>query len=396
MAVFDGSVKTQRRVSDPLTDKRVSLLAALVLPSINTPAALVYPGTDVSIVHGNQQLHVDQNRMMKVGMNQDVAIGMNETYLVSMNRTMTVMMNYTRDVLVNSMINVTGNYSKNVLCNYMKNITGNSTNVITGFYSKSVTQDYTKTIIGTSTNVITGIYSKTVHSNYLKHVQGTSSNTVIGDYTKLLSANYVKVVTGNSNVQVTSESVVQYIGNHSRTFGGDHTHYISGKNTHTTIGPTIRTEIDVTVSQQVDNHVDAHPSNLNEDKAHWFTKADKKGSWQRYLKLDYTSGFYNSGSIFKLDVNGANYGVNGTTNAVFVEKMDCGFNKNEIGCAKNKWHGVSMQGAGVIAKVAVNTSKAVVATAHAGAASVKFLGGILQAVPAKIQAGVTWAINQFM
>jgi hypothetical protein len=34
------------------------------------------------VVHGDQQLHVDQNRMMKVGMNQDVAIGMNEVYLV--------------------------------------------------------------------------------------------------------------------------------------------------------------------------------------------------------------------------------------------------------------------------------------------------------------------------
>jgi len=396
MAVFDGSVKTSRRVADPLTDKQVSLLADLTLGAINTPGALLYPGTDVSVVHGDQQLHVDQNRFMKVGMNQDVTIGMNEVYLVDMNRTMTVIGNYTRDVKMNSLIDVTGNYTKHVICNYFKNVTGNSTNVITGFYSKSVTLDYTKTIIGSSTNAITGIYSKTVQSNYLKHVQGTSSNTVVGDYSKLLSANYLKVVTGNSNVQVTSESVVQYIGNHSRTCGADHKMYIAGTNTHTTIGPTIRTEIDVTVSQQVDNHVDAHPSNLNEDKNNWFTAADKKGSWQRYLKLDYTSGFYNSGSIFKLDVNGANYGVNGTTNAVFVEKMDCGFNKNEIGVAKDKWHGVSMVGAGVIAKAAVNTSKAVVATAHAGGASVKFLGGILQAVPAKIQAGVTWAINQFM
>lgn len=396
MAVFDGSIKTARRIKDPITDRRVSSVASITLATINTPDALLYSGTDVSVVHGDQQLHVDRNRMMKVDMNQNVTIGMNEVYLVDLNRSMTVLGNYARDVKMNSLIDVTGNYTKNVICNYFKNVTGNSANIITGFYSKSVTLDYTKTIIGSSTNIITGIYCKTVQSNYQKQISGTSRNTVVGDYTKLLNANYVKVVTGNSNVQVTSESVVQYIGDHSRTFGGDHTHYISGKNTHTTIGPTIRTEIDVTVSQQVDNHVDAHPSNLNEDKSHWFTAADMKGTWQRYLKLDYTSGFYSAGSIFKLDVNGANYGVNGTTNAVFVEKMDCGFNKNEIGCTKNKWNGVSIQGAGVIAKVAVNTSKAVVATAHAGGASIKFLGGILQAVPAKIQAGVTWAINQFM
>jgi hypothetical protein len=396
MAVFDGSIKTARRVKDPVTDKRVVTVASISLATINSSAALLYPGTDVSVVHGDQQLHVDQNRIMKIGMNQDVTIGMNEIYLVDMNQNITVMQNYTRDVMMNSLINTTGNYTKNVLSNYVKNVTGSSSNAIFGFYSKNVALDYTKTITGTSTNMITGIYSKTVQSNYLKHVQGSSTATIIGDYNKSVISNYVKVVTGNSNVRVTSQSIVSYVGDHSRTFGNDHKMYISGTNTQTTIGPTIRTEIDVTVSQQVDNHVDAHPSNLNEDKNHWFTAADKKGTWQRYLKMDYTSGFYSSGSIFKLDVNGANYGVNGTTNAVFVEKMDCGFNKNEIGCAKNKWNGVSIVGAGVIAKVAVNTSKAVVATAHAGGASVKFLGGILQAVPAKIQAGVTWAINQFM
>lgn len=396
MAVFDGSIKTARRIKDPVTDKRVVSVASITMAAINTPAALLYPGIDVSVVHGDQQLHVDQNRIMKVDMNQNVTIGMNEIYLVDMNQHITVMQNYTRDVMMNSLINTTGNYVKNVLSNYEKNVTGSSSNTIFGFYSKIVALNYFKTITGSSTNTITGIYSKTVQSNYLKHIEGTSTATIIGDYSKSVVANYVKVVTGNSNVQVTSLSTVSYVGDHSRTFGNDHKMYIAGTNTHTTIGPTIRTEIAVTVSQQVDNHVDVHPSNLNEDKSHWFTKADAKGSWQRFLKLDYTSGFYNSGSIFKLDVNGANYGVNGTTNAVFIEKMDCGFNKNEIGCAKNKWNGVSIVGAGLIAKAAVNTSKAVVATVHAGGASVKFLGGILQAVPAKIQAGVTWAINQFM
>ncbi len=129
MAVFDGSVKTARRVKDPVTDRTVASVASVTLAAINTPAALLYPGTDVSVVHGDQQLHVDQNRMMKVGMNQDVTIGMNEVYLVDMNRTMTVLGNYTREVKMNSLIDVTGNYTKNVVCNYFKNVTGNSANI---------------------------------------------------------------------------------------------------------------------------------------------------------------------------------------------------------------------------------------------------------------------------
>jgi len=150
------------------------------------------------------------------------------------------------------------------------------------------------------------------------------------------------------------------------------------------------------VTQQNDGHVDTHSDNLNQEKNEWFTTANRKGTWQRYLKLDYTTGLYNSGSIFKVDVNGANYGVNGSANAMFVEKFDCGGFKNEALVTKTKLNGLSMIVAGITTKAAVSTSKAVVATAHAGAASVKFLGGILQAVPAKIQAGVTWAINQFM
>ncbi len=396
MGVFNGSAKVLRRVADPRTDKQVSVLASLALQNINSTGALLYPGTDVSVIHGDQQLHVDRNRMMRVDMNQDVTIEMNEVYLVDMNRSMTVRGNYTRDVLMNSLINVTGNYSKNVICNYTKTITGNSVNAITGFYSKSVTSDYIKTITGTSTNTITGVYTKIVQSDYCKQIVGSSTNKVTGDYTKLLSANYVKVVTGNSSVEVLAESMVQYVGNHSRTCGADHKYYIAGTNTHTTIGPTIRTEIDVSVTQQVDNHIDAHPSNLNEEKNTWFTTADKKGSWQKFLKLDYTSGLYNSGSILKLDVNGANYGINGSTNAIFVDKFDCGGFKNEALITKNKINGLTVSVAGITSKAAVNSGEFIVNCAHAGASSIKFLGGILQAVPAKVQAGVTWAINQFM
>jgi hypothetical protein len=120
MAVFDGSIKTARRIKDPITDRTVPSVASITLAAINTPAALLYPGTDVSVVHGDQQLHVDQNRVMKVDMNQNVTIGMNEVYLVDLNRSMTVLGNCARDVKMNSLIDVTGNYTNNVICNYFK------------------------------------------------------------------------------------------------------------------------------------------------------------------------------------------------------------------------------------------------------------------------------------
>lgn len=396
MAVFDGSIKTARRVKDPVTDKRVDSVASITMAAINTPAALLYPGTDVSVVHGDQQLHVDQNRIMKIGMNQNVTIGMNEIYLVDMNQHITVMQNYTRDIMMNSLINTTGNYMKNVLSNYEKNVTGSSSNTILGSYSKIVALNYIKTITGSSTNTITGTYSKTVQSNYLKHIQGTSTATIIGDYSKSVVSNYVKVVTGNSNVQVTSLSTVSYVGDHSRTFGNDHKMYISGKNTHTTVGPTIRTEIDVAVTQQIDNHVETHPTNLLQEKNQWFSIATMKGTWQKALKLDFTTGPTISGAIFKLDANVINYGVNGTTNAIFIDKFDCGGFKNEALAIKTQINGFSQRVGGATVKAYGYAGKACAATMHAGAASAKFLGGIFQAVPGKIQAGVTWAINQFM
>jgi hypothetical protein len=394
MGVFDGSVKTSRRIADPMTDKGISSVASLILPAINTPAALLYPGSDVSVVHGNQQLHVDQNRIMRVGMNQDVAIGMNETYLVSMNRTMTVMENYTRNVLANSMITVTGDYTKNIICNYMKNVTGNSTNSITGFYSKSVTQDYTKTIIGTSTSVITGTYSKTVHSDYLKHVKGTSSNTVIGDYTKILSANYVKVVTGNSSVQVASESTIQYMGNHSRTCGSDHRMLIAGSNTHTTCGPTIRNEIDVTVSQQIDSHIDVHPSDLNQEKNAWMASAFAKGDRQVF-KVDFTAIQFQAEGI-KADVCGlaiaaypAYFTLYGTTNSCFISKF-------ELGVTAGKALGIEAKSVLIEQKSELMQGKFQGLFNRVGIQQIQLGADKITLVPANIFGGVLVGFNQFM
>ena len=150
------------------------------------------------------------------------------------------------------------------------------------------------------------------------------------------------------------------------------------------------------VSQQVDNHIDAHPSDLNQEKNNWFTTADKKGSWQKFLKLDYTSGFSGTGAIFNLNTYILYYALSATTNAIFLDKYDCGIGKGETLAIDHKIKGFTVKAAGVTATAAVTAGKAVATAAHAGAASVKFLGGILQAVPAKVQAGVTWAINQFM
>jgi hypothetical protein len=396
MGVFDGSVKTQRRVKDPITDKLVVQLSSLTLAAINTPAALIVSGSDVSVVNGDQQLQVHQNRYMKVGMNHDIKIGMNETELVDMNQTITVMQDYTRNIMANSLINTTGNYTKNVLSNYTKSITGFSVNTITGFYTKFVALDYTKTIVGTSLSVITGNYTKRVKSNYVKNVTGTSSNTVTGDYTKVLSSNYVKEVTGTSSVKVVSTSIVQYQGNHNRTCGSDHTMMIAGSNTHTTCGPTIRTEIDVQVSQQVDDQTHGQPTNLNQSHSNWFTATDKKGTYQSALKIDYTSGLVLSGSIMKLDTNVLNYGCNATHNTFFVEKFDCGVSKQEVGCAKEKIRGVSVRVGGLIGDASVNTSKATVAGVKVACATLGTFATQLQAVPAKVVAGIVAAFNSFI
>jgi hypothetical protein len=396
MGVFDGSIKIPRRITDPFTDRLVVEVASLVLPTINTPAALLYPGTDVSVVHGDQQLHVDLNRFMKVGMNHNVTIGMNEIYLVDMNQTITVMQDYTRDVMMNSLINTTGNYTKNVLSNYTKSITGNSTNAILGFYMKSVTMDYTKTIIGSSLSVITGTYTKQVKSDYIKEVKGTSTNKVTGDYTKLLDANYVKVVTGNSNVQVISESMVQYQGNHSRTFGNNHRMMIAGSNTHTTCGPTILTEIDVQVNQQVDNHVEVHPTTIIQEKTDWFTKAVKKGTYQEALKIDYTSGLYLAGSIIKLDTNVLNIGCNGSHNTFFIEKYDCGVEKNDTLAITVKEKGLHFKVGGIVSKFVVNKTTAAASGVKVACVTLGTYAAQLQAVPAKIVAGIVAAFNSFI
>lgn len=387
MAVFDGSIKTARRVKDPVTDRRVTSVASITLAAINTPAALLYPGTDVSVVHGDQQLHVDQNRIMKIGMNQNVTIGMNEIYLVDMNQNITVMQNYTRDVLMNSLVNTTGNYTKNVFSNYVKNVTGSSSNTILGFYSKIVALDYTKTITGTSTNIITGIYSKTVHSNYLKHVEGSSTATIIGDYSKSVVSNYVKVVTGNSNVQITSESIVNYVGNHSRTCGNNHKQYISGSNTYTVIGPTIHTEVDVTVTKQVDSHIDVHPTTLIQEKSNWFSSAFAKGAAQA-IKLDF-SGAALSMSGLAVAVYPVYATIYGSTNSCFL-------NKFEAGLMAGKALAIEMKSVGTEAKSTFLQNQISGVMSRLGLYVAKFSGGNSVVCPLNGFAGVILGFNQFM
>ena len=394
MGVFDGSVKTQRRVKDPITDKLVVRLSSLTLAAINTPGALIVSGSDVSIVNGDQQLQVHQNRYMKVGMNHDIKIGMNETQLVDMNQTVTVVQDYTRNIMANSLINTTGNYTKNVLSNYTKSITGFSINTITGFYSKSVAQDYTKTIVGTSLSVITGTYTKKVKSNYTKEVTGTSTNKVTGDYTKILSSNYVKQVTGNSAVTVVSESTVQYVGNHSRTCSNNHKMFIAGSHTHTTCGPTIKTEIDVAVTQQIDSHIEAHPTDLNQEKNNWFSTAIAKGDAQ-VLKLDFT-GFQFQAEGMKLDMAAvaiAFYPLYatcyGSTNSFFG-------NKFEVGLMAGKALGVEFKSVGAEIKSKFFQNHLNGMMSRVGLYVAKFEGLESIVCPLNAFAGILLGANQFM
>lgn len=267
MGVFDGKVRTARRIADPMTDKRIDSLASLSLPVINTSSALLYPGADVSVVNGIQHLQVSDDRNMHVGMNQNVTIGMNEIYRVGMSRTMTVMQNYTRTVFMNSMISVTGNYTKDILSNYAKNITGNSTNAITGSYWKTVSANYNKSVSGNADNQIDGNYSKKVQATYTKAVTGTSTTTVTGDYVKILSANYSKSVTGASAVKVTGTSKENYTGDHSRTYASDHKTYIVGNDNHTTLGSTLDSRVGPKVFGQSGAHHQQHEDASQEHRS---------------------------------------------------------------------------------------------------------------------------------
>jgi hypothetical protein len=277
MAVFDGTVKTPRRVADPITDKQISSVASLALPTINTPAALLYPGTDVSVVHGDQHLQVNQNRVMRVSLNHDVGIGMNEIYQVDMNRTMTVLQNYTRSVMMNSTIDVTGNYTKSVLSNYTKTITGISTNTILSSYFKTVHADYTKSILGNSGNTINGSYTKTVESDYVKKVSGPATTTVMGDYTKTLKANYSKSITGTSAINVTGTSNENYTGDHSRMYSSNHKTYIVGDDNHTTLGSTLWSKIGPKLFGQTGVHQQQHDDTSQEQRESWFKTVVKEG-----------------------------------------------------------------------------------------------------------------------
>ena len=296
MGVFDGSVKTERRIKDPLTDKQIARVSSLTLAAINTPTALVASGTDVSVVNGDQQLHVHQNRYMKVGMNHDINIGMNETQRVDMNQAVTVVQNYTRNIMANSVINTTGTYTKNVFSDYTKTITGMSTNTILSSYYKTVHADYTKAILGNSGNAITGSYRKTVDSDYVKQVKGPATTTVIGDYTKTLKANYSKSITGKSAINVTGTSDEKYTGDHSRMYSSNHKTYIVGNDNHTTVGSTLWSKIGPKVFGQSGCHQQQHDDTSQENREGWFKHTWKEGITvgERIELVGFGQGFINN------------------------------------------------------------------------------------------------------
>lgn len=277
MAVFDGSIKTQRRVDDPITDKQISSVASLTMMAIHTPTALLYPGSDVSVVHGIQHLQVDNDRIMQVDMNHNVTVGANEIYRVDMNRSMTVMANYARNVMANSTINVTGNYDKSVLSNYSKSITGNSLNAITGSYWKTVSTNYSKSVTGNADNQITGNYSKSVQSTYTKAIVGTSTTTVTGNYSKTLQSDYSKAVTGTSTIKVTGTSDENYNGDHSRKYCSNHKTYIVGDDNHTTLGSTLWSKIGPKIFGQCGAHHQQHDDTSQEEREGWFKTTAKEG-----------------------------------------------------------------------------------------------------------------------
>ena len=56
----------------------------------------------------------------------------------------------------------------------------------------------------------------------------------------------------------------------------------------------------------------------------------------------------------KVDINMLNYGLNATTNAIFIDKYDCGGFKNETLIAKTKIVGFSQRASAIIVKAALN------------------------------------------
>jgi len=61
-----------------------------------------------------------------------------------------------------------------------------------------------------------------------------------------------------------------------------------------------------------------------------------KGVGQRFLKLDLHIWPLPIRVNYEVDVNGINYGVNGSTNAMFIEKLDCGVSKVKLAVRKIK------------------------------------------------------------
>jgi len=313
-----------------------------MLPVINTPTALLYPGSDVSVVHGIQHLQVDNDRLMRVNMNQDVSIGMNELYWVGINRSMTVMANYTRSVMANSLIHVTGNYDKSVLSDYSKSITGNSVNTITGNYSKAVSSNYSKSVTGNADNQITGNYSKSVQSTYSKAVTGTATTTVVGDYTKNLKANYSKSITGKSAISVTGTSNEHYTGDHSRLYDALHKVYIVGDDILTTLGSTLWSKIGPKVFGQSGVHHQGHDDTSQDDREGWFKhvwadglaaaeQVELIGTGQCFagMKLE-TTGVSMDGTAVKLELGSISHAYKAEVNHGIVIKSEEKADQEEV------------------------------------------------------------------
>lgn len=393
MGVFDGSVKTQRQIADPITDKRVNSVASLILPAINTPTALLYPGSDVSVVHGHQQLQVDQNRMMRIGMNQDVTVGMDENYQVDMSRTMTVMQNYTRSVMMNSLITVTGNYDKNVLSNYVKSITGDSTNNITGSYWKTVSSNYSKSVTGNADNNITGNYNKSIQSAYKKAVTGTATTTVTGDYVKNLQADYSKSITGASSIKVTGTSNENYIGDHSRMYANNHKSYIAGSDNNTTLGSTLDTKVGPKMFGQSGAHHQQHDDSSQESRSSLITSIESLVE-----KFENKREFTNFGEAYmvtKFEVVSSALELNGLQAELFGKVQGFGIASNEVTVIKEE-EGVSKEDFHALEGRVTGLKNSLQAVRSDTAAMHEEIGAVAERIqPVNLFVGVLFGGNQF-
>jgi hypothetical protein len=99
MPVFDGVTKIKRRVPDPLTDKKLCPVGQLQFPIINTIIALVFPGIDITIVHGDQWIQIDGSVTCNISVNYNLTIFQNHIHVVMQNYMRTVIQNFINTVI---------------------------------------------------------------------------------------------------------------------------------------------------------------------------------------------------------------------------------------------------------------------------------------------------------